>query len=115
DDNGVLAAESAIKSLEVWVFAGDVLDGYGSSTTAKPDEVNDIVAHIGTRTVVVVANGRIGNVVTSKTALLATMKDLPTDVATNGLIMTAIPFDITLEKGKNYYGYTGEDEAGVKK
>lgn len=115
DDNGVLAAESAIKSLEVWVFAGDVLDGYGSSTTAKPDEVNDIVAHIGTRTVVVVANGHIGNVVTSKTALLATMKDLPTDVATNGLIMTAIPFDITLEKGKNYYGYTGADEAGVKK
>ena len=30
-----LAEESAIKQLEVWVFAGDVLDGYGSSDGAE--------------------------------------------------------------------------------
>lgn len=110
-----LPAESAIKKLEVWVFAGDVLDGYGSSVSTTPNEVNDIVAHVGSRDIVVVANANIGNVITSKTTLLATLKDLPTDVATNGLIMTSEPFTINLEKGKNYYGYTGTDEAGVKK
>lgn len=110
-----LDAESAIKKLEVWVFAGDVLDGYGSSVSTTPNEVNDIVAHVGSRDIVVVANANIGNVITSKTTLLATLKDLPTDVATNGLIMTSEPFTINLEKGKNYYGYTGTDEAGVKK
>ena len=110
-----LAEESAIKQLEVWVFAGDVLDGYGSSDSATPDEVNDIVAHVGSRDIVVVANANIGNIITSKATLLATLKDLPTDVATNGLIMTSEPFTINLEKGENYYGYSGTDEAGVKK
>lgn len=106
-----LAAESAIKSLEVWVFSGDVLDGYG---TAQADEVKEIEAHIGTRSVVVAANANIG-AVTSKATLLATLKELPTDIATNGLIMTAEPFSITLEKGKNYWGYTGADVTGEHK
>lgn len=106
-----LPAESDIKSLEVWVFSGDVLDGYG---TAQADEVKEIEAHIGTRSVVVAANANIG-AITSKATLLATLKELPTDIATNGLIMTAEPFNITLEKGKNYWGYTGTDEAGVHK
>jgi hypothetical protein len=110
-----LDVESAIKKLEVWVFAGDVLDGYGSSVSATPDEVKNIVAHVGSRDIVVVANANIGNVITSKATLLATLKDLPTDVATNGLIMTSEPFTITLEKGKNFYGYTGTDVAGVEK
>src|SRR5690554_1657028 len=92
-----LPAESAIKSLEVWIFSGDVLDGYKKSTT---NEVTEIEAHIGTRTVVVAANAEIGSV-TSKATLLATLKELPTDIANKGLIMTAEPFDITLEKGKN--------------
>lgn len=110
-----LPAESAIKKLEVWVFAGDVLDGYGSSDSANPYEVKNIVAHVGSRDIVVVANANIGNVITSKATLLATLKDLPTDVATNGLIMTSEPFTINLEKGKNYYGYTGTDVEGVEK
>lgn len=114
--NGILpaglAAESAIKTLEVWVFAGDVLDGYGISTIAKPDEVNDIVAHIGTRTVVVVANAQLGNTYTSKATLLGVLKELPADIATKGLIMTAEPFEVNLKKGKNYYGYDGIDVEG---
>lgn len=110
-----LAAESAIKSLEVWVFAGDVLDGYGSSVAATPTEVKDIAAHVGSRDIVVIANAHIGNVITSKTALLARLENLPTDVATKGLIMTAEPVVITLEKGKNYYGFTGTDVPGEHK
>src|SRR5690554_2297495 len=103
-----LPAESAIKSLEVWVFTGDVLDGYG---TAQADEVKEIEAHIGTRSVVVVANAEIGSV-TSKTTLLATLKELPADIANKGLIMTAEPIEVTLKKGKNFYGYDGEDIDG---
>ena len=110
-----LAAESAIKSLEVWVFAGDVLDGYGSSVAATPTEVKDIAAHVGLRDIVVIANAHIGNVITSKSALLARLENLPTDVATKGLIMTAEPVTITLEKGKNYYGFTGTDVTGEHK
>lgn len=111
-DDGILPlgleAESAIKSLEVWIFTGDVLDGYG---TAQADEVKEIEAHIGTRSVVVVANAEIGSV-TSKTTLLATLKELPADIANKGLIMTAKPIEVTLKKGKNFYGYDGEDIDG---
>jgi len=103
-----LLAESAIKSLEVWVFSGDVLDGYG---TAQADEVKEIEAHIGTRSVVVAANANIG-AITSKATLLATLKELPTDIANKGLIMTAEPIEVTLKKGKNFYGYDGEDIDG---
>ncbi len=63
----------------------------------------------------VVANAGLGNNFTSQAALLTELKGLPVDVANNGLIMTAEPFNVNLEKGNNYYGYDGEDEAGVKK
>lgn len=97
-----LAQESAIKSLEVWIFKGDVLDAYKSAAAA---EVTEIEARIGARTVVVVANAEIGQK-NSKAVLLETLKGLPADVAGKGLVMTAEPFDVTLVKGNNYYGYT---------
>lgn len=97
-----LAQESAIKSLEVWIFKGDVLDAYKKAAAA---EVTEIEARIGARTVVVVANAEIGQK-NSKAELLATIKGLPADVAGKGLVMTAEPFDVTLVKGNNYYGYT---------
>lgn len=97
-----LAQESAIKSLEVWIFKGDVLDAYKSAAAA---EVTKIEARIGARTVVVVANAEIGQK-NSKAELLATIKGLPADVAGKGLVMTAEPFEVTLVKGNNYYGYT---------
>jgi hypothetical protein len=109
--NGVsaigLAQESAIKSLEVWIFKGDVLDAYKSATAA---EVTEIEARIGARTVVVVANAEIGQKY-SKAELLETIKGLPADVAGKGLVMTAKPFDVTLVKGNNYYGYTDAEVA----
>lgn len=102
-----LAQESAIKSLEVWIFKGDVLDAYKSAAAA---EVTEIEARIGARTVVVVANAEIGQV-NSQAALLDSIKGLPTDVAEKGLVMTAEPFDVTLVKGNNYYGYTDAEVA----
>ena len=109
-----LAQESAIKSLEVWIFKGDVLDAYKS---AAATEVTDIEARVGARTVVVVANAEIGQV-NSQAALLDSIKGLPTDVAGKGLVMTAEPFNVTLVKGNNYYGYTDAQVAaktGVNK
>jgi len=105
-----LAQESAIKSLEVWIFKGDVLDAYKSAAAAEVTEVTDIEARAGDRTVVVVANAEIGQV-NSQAELLKTLKGLPADVAGKGLVMTAKPFDVTLVKGNNYYGYTDAEVA----
>lgn len=102
-----LAQESEIKSLEVWIFKGDVLDAYKSAAAA---EVTEIEARIGARTVVVVANAEIGQKY-SKAELLETIKGLPADVAGKGLVMTAEPFEVTLKKGNNYYGYTDAEVA----
>lgn len=97
-----LEAESAIKQLEVWVFSGDVLTGYGS---AQGYEVTNVEAIAGESSVVVVANANIG-IKVSKADLLDEVKGLPTDISTNGLVMTAEPIDVILMEGNNYYGYT---------
>ena len=98
-----LLAESAIKQLEVWVFSGDVLTGYG---TAAGAEVIDVEAIAGASTVVVVANANIG-IKASKADLLDVVKGLPvSDITAGGLVMTAEPIDVTLAAGNNYYGYS---------
>lgn len=111
-----LVAESAIKTLEVWVFQGDALDGYGVATSSDETgvtEVKEISAHVGTKTVVVAANANIGREQFSLKTLLETLKGMPTD-ATNGLIMTAIPTVVELKAGNNYYGYEGESSTANK-
>ncbi|CEA15845.1 putative secreted protein [Fermentimonas caenicola] len=97
-----LFAESAIKQLEVWVFSGDVLTGYGTAAAA---EVTNIEAIAGASTVVVVANAGIG-IIASKEDLLDEVKELPAEGIADGLVMTAEPFDVILMAGNNYYGYT---------
>lgn len=117
--NGVLAAglavESEIKQLEVYIFHGDTPDGYKSATPVSPattvTEVKEIATHKGAKTIVVVANANIG-AVTSKAVLLAKTKDLPVTI-TNGLVMTSAETAVTLEAGKNYFGYpTGTAQTG---
>src|SRR5690554_4027983 len=90
-----LEAESAIHQLEVWVFSGDVLTGYGSAQGNEVTEVTNVEAIAGESSVVVVANANIG-IKVSKADLLDEVKGLPTDISTNGLIMTAEPIDVTL-------------------
>lgn len=104
-NDGVLAAESAIKTLEVYLFNGDTPDGYGKVTGTGVTEVTGIATHSGTKDMVVVANANIG-AVGSKTALLAKTKDLPVDIG-NGLVMSAEPVAIELIEGENQYGYAG--------
>ncbi len=104
-----LPAESAIKSLEVWIFHNSgVLIGYKKAEATEGGEVTevtDIEASIGEGYFVVIANANIGSRATMP-LLKAELGALPANVATNGLIMTANPVDVTLVKGKNYYGYT---------
>lgn len=98
-----LAAESTIHQLEVWIFSGDVLTGYGAAAGA---EVIDVEAIAGASTVVVVANANIG-IKASKADLLDVVKGLPvSDITAGGLVMTAEPIDVTLAAGNNYYGYS---------
>src|SRR5690554_582695 len=77
-----LEAESAIKQLEVWVFSGDVLTGYGEAAAA---EVTNIEAIAGASTIVVVANADIG-IKASKADLLDEVKGLPTEGIADGLV-----------------------------
>lgn len=99
-----LVAESAIKQLEVYVFAGEAPDGYKSETGENVTQVLDVATHSGAKTIVVVANAGIG-AVTSKTALLAKTKDLPVTIA-SGLPMTSAETAVTLVAGKNQYGFS---------
>lgn len=107
-----LAAESAIKTLEAWVFVNGNLETYKTVTITDGavTEIKDIKATSGTRTIVVAANAGIGTQ-TTLTALKAKTKDLSQTI-TGGLPMTAEPLEVTLQAGKNTYGYpvvTGEN------
>lgn len=100
-----LAAESAIKTLEVWIFENGNLTGYkkGSGNT-----VDEILTVAGLMKIVVVANANIGSKPTLA-ELLAEVKALPAkdviEANGTGLIMTAEPFELTLKPGNNYYGF----------
>lgn len=104
-----LDAESKIHKLEAWIFNGNALEQYATSTT---EEIKKIKATSGPRTLVVVANASIGTQSTL-TALIASTKDLSQNIET-GLVMTTEPLGITLVKGENFYGYDGKTEPGKK-
>lgn len=100
-----LAAESTVKTLEVWIFENGNLQAY---QLGAGNEVNQIPTKAGLMKIVVVANAGIGTKSTLAD-LLDEVKDLPArnviEAAGSGLIMTAEPFELTLKPGNNYYGY----------
>ena len=114
--NGVLAAglpaESAIKSLEVYLFHGETPDGYKIVTGTDVTEVTGIATHAGPKTMVVVANSNIGTVAT-KTELTDITMDLPVAIA-SGLPMTGESAEITLKPGLNQYGYAASEVVATK-
>lgn len=105
--NGVLAeglaAESTIKTLEVYLFYGEKPEGYGTVTGDNVTEVTGIATHAGPKTMVVVANSNIGTV-TTKTELTDKTMNLPVAIA-SGLPMNGESAEIILEPGLNQYGY----------
>ncbi len=111
-DNAGIAGESEIKKLEVFVFNGDVLDGYDKAEGTHVTEVTDIAVTTGARTIIVVANAPEllgGNNKSTLLAEVAKLKDYQT--ATSGLLMTAEETEsFTIVTGDNYYGYDGTAE-----
>jgi len=100
-----LVAESDIKLLEVYIFHGELPDGYKSaSSTTTVTQVLDIATHAGARTIVVVANANIGQA-ESLTWLLNRTKDIPVTIA-DGIPMTSVETPVTLVGGKNQYGFS---------
>lgn len=103
-----LEAESAIKSLEVYLFSdsqGGIADGYKKVTsTTSVTEVTGIETTSGPKTIVVVANANLGEV-TNEAALLLLTKDLPVAIE-DGLAMTGMTADpVVLKPGQNFYGH----------
>ena len=101
-----LAAESAIKNVEVWLFIGETPGGYKKGKDGEAF-VEDIETTAGSKNMVVAANANIG-AVANKAALLAQLKNLSQDIST-GLVMTSEPVEITLVGGFNQYGYKSAD------
>ena len=99
----IATAESAIKTLEVFIFSGGLPDGYGSETGENVMQVLKIATHAGPKTFYVVANANIG-AVTSEATLLEMTKDIPVDID-NGIPMTSEGKAVTLVAGKNQYGF----------
>lgn len=115
DLNGTgLTAESAVKKTQVWVFMGNVLDGYGESVATTADEVKDIPVHVGARDIYIVVNGGALGLqkLTSKADIEAAVTTVPVNIDDNGLVMTAEKITATLVAGKNTIGY-GATVAGT--
>ncbi|WP_053826278.1 fimbrial protein [Lascolabacillus massiliensis] len=112
DITSTLAAESVIKTLEVFIFSGGMPDGYGTATADDVTQVIGIETHSGPKTFYVVANANIGKV-DSEVDLLAKTKELPV-VIDNGLPMTSDRKEVVLVAGENQYGFTsGSDNYKV--
>lgn len=104
---GAVPADGTVKSLEVFVYAGDVLEGYGKADNAT--EVKDIKVTTGDRKMVVVANANLGKVnslkdlmakkIEGKVAVFGAPEGDQVDIA-----MTSETKDITIKAGKNVYG-----------
>lgn len=96
--NGILppglVAESKINTVEVWVFAGGTLEKYESGALTAEGKIKVTGLTVGAKKVVVVANAALGTQPTLA-VLQAKTKELSQDIS-NGLVMTAEPFDQTL-------------------
>ena len=103
DLSEALPAESAIKKLEVYLFAGESPSGYGEETGDNVTEVKEIATSVGPKTIYVVANASIGPVA-NKATLIAKTKALPAVIA-NGLPMTGESGEVELVSGLNQFGY----------
>ena len=103
----IATAESAIKTLEVFIFSGGLPDGYGIATGDNVMQVLNIATHAGPKTFYVVANATI-EAVADEATLIAKTKDLPVVIA-NGLPMTSEAKAVTLKSGKNQYGFAVTD------
>ena len=104
----IATAESAIKTLEVFIFSGGLPDGYGIATGDNVMQVLDIATHAGPKTFYVVSNATIGAVADEAT-LIAMTKEIPVVIA-SGIPMTSEGKEVELVTGENQYGFSADTD-----
>lgn len=101
----IATTEGNVKSLQVFVFNGDVRDGYveakvtGSATTLSGPASVQCTA--GTRDIWCVVNAPSLSSISTKTALLAATSQLSTNSNSNGFVMVGSKASVTVSAGSN--------------
>lgn len=112
-EDGAGDADMKVQKLAVMVYQGEAQVAYKEADQAGSLEVKDIETTSGAKTLVVVANFANQNLkglsLDKVKALTHTLSADDQDPNKGTFILTAEPVSVTLNKGKNYYGYAAGD------
>lgn len=107
-ENGAGDADMKVQKLAVMVYQGEAQVAFKEVTDGSL-EVKDIETTSGAKTLVVVANyadkSLQGLSLDKVKALTHTLAAVDQDPTQGTFMLTAEPVSVTLQKGKNYYGY----------
>lgn len=108
-EDGAGDADMKVQKLVVMVYQGGTQVAYKEADQAGSLEVKDIETTSGAKTLVVVANyaneSLQGLSLDKVKALTHTLAAVDQDPTQGTFMLTAEPVSVTLQKGKNYYGY----------
>lgn len=112
-EDGAGDADMKVQKLAVMVYQGGAQVAYKEAADASTLEVKDIETTSGAKTLVVVANyadkSLQGLSLDKVKALTHTLSAKDQDPTQGTFMLTAEPVPVTLDKGKNYYGYADGD------
>ena len=112
-EDGQGDADMKVQKLAVMVYQGQAQVAYKEAADAGSLEVKDIETTSGAKTLVVVANFANQNLkglsLDKVKALTHTLAADDQDPNKGTFMLTAEPVTVTLQKGKNYYGYPDGD------
>lgn len=112
-EDGAGDADMKVHKLAVMVYQGGAQVAYKEAADASTLEVKDIETTSGAKTLVVVANYANENLkglsLDKVKALTHTLSADDQDPSMGTFMLTAEPVSVTLDKGKNYYGYADGD------
>ena len=112
-EDGAGDADKKVQKLAVMVYQGGAQVAFKEAADASTLEVKDIETTAGAKTLVVVANYADVNLkglsLEKVKALTHTLSAVDQDPTQGTFMLTAEPVSVTLDKGKNYYGYAAGD------
>lgn len=112
-EDGAGDADMQVQKLAVMVYQGQAQVAFKEAADAKTLEVKDIETTSGAKTLVVVANyadKKLQGLSFDKVkALTHTLSADDQDPTKGTFMLTAEPVSVTLNNGKNYYGYADGD------
>ena len=112
-EDGAGDADMKVHKLAVMVYQGGAQVAYKEAADASTLEVKDNETTSGAKTLVVVANYANENLkglsLDKVKALTHTLSADDQDPSMGTFMLTAEPVSVTLDKGKNYYGYADGD------